>query len=315
MQQALHRKLLRIPLLPVLTLLVLAPRVLAQSISSARINEVMVHNEDNYIDSYGKRSPWIEIYNSSAGTIDLAGCYLTNDPADLKMYMIPKGDIRTSIKPRQSVVFFADNLPLRGTFHLNFTLTPDESHYLALISSDGTSILDDVEVPANLPVNYTYARVKDGQRTEPAANAWHITQHTTPGSNNDIKDENEKIDRLDRDDPKGFVMTITAMLVVFLGLLLLFLAYELIGIIAMRLERNKQTLYNIQSSQSTPSSETTRDPLIPVVIALTLSRELELNGGEAPGRLTIHPRTQLYSPWSDKGQMMRQSISRKHSKD
>ena len=120
----------------------------AQSVTAARINEVMIDNVDNYIDSYGKRSPWIEIYNSSAGSIDLAGCFLTDDPQNLKKYMIPKGDVLTAIKPRQSVVFFADEMPLRGTFHLNFTLASDTPHYLALISNDGSTIIDEVEVPA-----------------------------------------------------------------------------------------------------------------------------------------------------------------------
>ncbi len=177
----------------------------------------MIDNVDNYIDNYGKRSPWIEIYNSSAGTINLAGCFLTDDPQYLKKYMIPKGDVLTVIKPRQSIVFFADEMPMRGTFHLNFSLAPDTTHYLALVSNDGSTIIDEVEVPASLPANHSYARIDDGVRTVVATEAWHVTEHTTPGSNNVVKDKNEKIDRLQEADPNGFVMTITAMLVVFSG--------------------------------------------------------------------------------------------------
>lgn len=281
----------------------------AQSITAARINEVMIDNVDNYIDNYGKRSPWIEIYNSSAGTIDLAGCFLTDDPQDLKKYMIPKGDVLTAIKPRQSVVFFADEIPLRGTFHLNFTLAPDTTHYLALISSDGNTIIDEVEVPASLPANHSYARIDDGVRTAVATEAWHITQHTTPGSNNVVKDKNEKIDRLQEADPNGFVMTITAMLVVFSGLLILFLAYKLVGIVAMRLEGRKENLHSRLHKESTESASTTEDPLVAVAISLALTTELEMGGGEAPGRLTIRPRTLPYTPWSDKSQMMRPTVT------
>lgn len=281
----------------------------AQSITAARINEVMIGNVDNYIDNYGKRSPWIEIYNSSAGTIDLAGCFLTDDPQDLKKYMIPKGDVLTAIKPRQSVVFFADEMPLRGTFHLNFTLAPDTTHYLALVSSDGNTIIDEVEVPASLPANHSYARIDDGVRTAVATEAWHITQHTTPGSNNVVKDKNEKIDRLQEADPNGFVMTITAMLVVFSGLLILFLAYKLVGIVAMRLEGRKENLHSRLHKESTESASTTEDPLVAVAISLALTTELEMGGGEAPGRLTIRPRTLPYTPWSDKGQMMRPTVA------
>lgn len=281
----------------------------AQSITAARINEVMIDNVDNYIDNYGKRSPWIEIYNSSAGTIDLAGCFLTDDPQDLKKYMIPKGDVLTAIKPRQSVVFFADEMPLRGTFHLNFTLAPDTTHYLALISSDGNTIIDEVEMPASLPANHSYARIDDGVRTAVATEAWHITQHTTPGSNNVVKDKNEKIDRLQEADPNGFVMTITAMLVVFSGLLILFLAYKLVGIVAMRLEGRKENLHSRLHKESTESASTTEDPLVAVAISLALTTELEMGGGEAPGRLTIRPRTLPYTPWSDKSQMMRPTVA------
>ena len=281
----------------------------AQSITAARINEVMIDNVDNYIDNYGKRSPWIEIYNSSAGTIDLAGCFLTDDPQDLKKYMIPKGDVLTAIKPRQSVVFFADEMPLRGTFHLNFTLAPDTTHYLALISSDGNTIIDEVEVPASLPANHSYARIDDGVRTAVATEAWHITQHTTPGSNNVVKDKNEKIDRLQEADPNGFVMTITAMLVVFSGLLILFLAYKLVGIVAMRLEGRKENLHSRLHKESTESASTTEDPLVAVAISLALTSELEMDGGKAPGQLTIRPRTLPYTPWSDKSQMMRPTVA------
>ncbi len=286
----------------------------AQSVTAARINEVMIDNVDNYIDSYGKRSPWIEIYNSSAGSIDLAGCFLTDDPQNLKKYMIPKGDVLTAIKPRQSVVFFADEMPLRGTFHLNFTLAPNVSHYLALISNDGSTIIDEVEVPAAIPANNSYARINDGVRTAVAAEAWHITQHTTPGSNNVVKDKNEKIDRLQEADPNGFVMTVTAMLVVFLGLLILFLAYKLVGIVAMRIEARQESLHNRPHQEPTVATSTTEDPLVAVAISLALTSELEMGGGEAPGRLTIRPRTLPYTPWSDKTQMMRPTVDCKRLK-
>ena len=286
----------------------------AQSVTAARINEVMIDNVDNYIDSYGKRSPWIEIYNSSAGSIDLAGCFLTDDPQNLKKYMIPKGDVLTAIKPRQSVVFFADEMPLRGTFHLNFTLASDTPHYLALISNDGSTIIDEVEVPAAIPANNSYARIDDGVRTVVAAEAWHITQHTTPGSNNVVKDKNEKIDRLQEADPNGFVMTITAMLVVFSGLLILFLAYKLVGIVAMRIEERKESLDSRLHQEPTKVASTTEDPLVAVAISLALTSELEMGGGEAPGQLTIRPRTLPYQPWSDKTQMMRPTVDCKRLK-
>ena len=40
------------------------------------LNEVLINNESNYQDDYGVHSAWIEIFNRSYGSADLAGCYL-----------------------------------------------------------------------------------------------------------------------------------------------------------------------------------------------------------------------------------------------
>src|SRR5699024_1247965 len=57
------------------------------------INEVMVSNETNYVDNFGKRSGWIEIYNNTAATMNLGGRYLTNDRNNPTKYPIPRGDV------------------------------------------------------------------------------------------------------------------------------------------------------------------------------------------------------------------------------
>ena len=35
----------------------------AQRTTSMKINEVLVINEDNFVDDYGKRHAWIELFN------------------------------------------------------------------------------------------------------------------------------------------------------------------------------------------------------------------------------------------------------------
>ena len=59
----------------------------AQRATSMRINEVLVINEDNFVDDYGKRHAWIELFNNSAGSVNIAGCYLTNDKSNPKKYL------------------------------------------------------------------------------------------------------------------------------------------------------------------------------------------------------------------------------------
>ena len=51
----------------------------AQLTTSVKLNEVLVVNEDNFVDDYGKRHPWFEFFNNSAGTVDLRGCYFLGE--------------------------------------------------------------------------------------------------------------------------------------------------------------------------------------------------------------------------------------------
>ena len=48
------------------------------------LNEVLITNESNFQDDYGVHSAWIEIFNKSYGSADLAGCYLkfSSQPGD-----------------------------------------------------------------------------------------------------------------------------------------------------------------------------------------------------------------------------------------
>ena len=110
-----------------------------------KINEFMVKNDSSYQDQYGYRSGWIEIFNSAFNDVNIGGMYLTNDTANPKKYFISRTSSSTLIPSRQFVVFFADNHPSRGVFHLNFTL--DESKYIALYDANGRTLLDFVEIP------------------------------------------------------------------------------------------------------------------------------------------------------------------------
>lgn len=72
----------------------------AQRATSMRINEVLVINEDNFVDDYGKRHGWIELFNTSAGTVNIAGCYLTDDKNNPHEISDPEGRRINSGQPR-----------------------------------------------------------------------------------------------------------------------------------------------------------------------------------------------------------------------
>ena len=76
----------------------------AQRATSMRINEVLVINEDNFVDDYGKRHAWIELFNNSAGSVNIAGCYLTNDKSNPKKYRIGEHSMSISRSTHQKKI-------------------------------------------------------------------------------------------------------------------------------------------------------------------------------------------------------------------
>ncbi|MFA5641406.1 MAG: lamin tail domain-containing protein, partial [Bacteroidales bacterium] len=154
-------KKIKYNILVLLGFLVLASNVTAQNMSDMCINEFLVTNTDDFVNDFGHRTGWVELFNTSYGTVNIGGCYITNDPNNLTKYVIQRGDELTKIKPRQHILFWADGEPHRGTFHLNFTLK--ESKEIILVSSDGKTIIDRVEIPHDLlSENVSYGRIKDG---------------------------------------------------------------------------------------------------------------------------------------------------------
>lgn len=264
--------------------------VKAQRPTSLRINEVLVINQDNFLDDYGKKNPWIEIYNSSAATVDIKGCFLTNDKNNPKKYMIPKGDVLTKIHPRQHVLFWADDDPNRGTFHLNFTLDPDKENYVALYDSDGKTLIDEITVPAAQTADISYGRSLDG------AGEWTSLAKVTPSTNNVTLDSNEKIDNFKRNDAFGVGMTITAMAVVFMGLLLLFLVFKQIGKLAISI--SKRNAKKGTSGETVVPGEVSGEVFAAIATALY---EFSEDAHDMENTvLTIRKVARNYSPWSSK---------------
>jgi Na+-transporting methylmalonyl-CoA/oxaloacetate decarboxylase gamma subunit len=278
----------------------LAAGIQAQQVTSLRLNEVLVVNEDNFVDDYGKRNAWIEIYNSSAGTVNLAGCFLTNDRNTPMMYPVPKGDVLTRIPPRQHALFWADGQASKGTFHVSFTLDAESENYIALYGPDGRTLIDEIVVPAVQQTDISFGRLIDGRGD------WAQLPRVTPSTNNLTLDKNEKIDNFKINDSMGLGLTASSMLVVFLGLIFLFLVFKFIGKRAIAASKKRA-----QASHGGDGTAT-------ATVAASTSAEGELSGevlaaitmalfefDEAPHDdentvLTIEKVKRNYSPWSSK---------------
>ncbi|KKB52837.1 MAG: lamin tail domain-containing protein [Parabacteroides gordonii] len=263
----------------------------AQRAASMRINEVLVINDDNFVDDYGKRHPWIELFNTSAGTVNIAGCFLTDDKNNPKKYPIPKGDVLTQIPPRQHTLFWADGEPSRGTFHVNFTLDPSKENYIGLYDADGKTLIDEITIPAAQKSDISYGRIIDG------GEEWAILPKVTPSTNNLTLDSNEKIENFKTNDSLGIGMTITAMAVVFLGLLLLFLIFKQVGKAAIAASKRNAQKAGAPVSASAPDEVSGE---VFAAISAALYEMSDDNHDVENTVLTIRKVARTYSPWSSK---------------
>ena len=278
------------------------------------LNEVLVNNESNYQDDYGVHSAWIEIFNRSYGSADLAGCYLkfSSQPGDTASYFIPKGDVLTLIKPRQHSLFWADGEARRGTFHTNFTLNPDANNWIGLYDS-GRNLLDQVVIPAgSLQTNQSYARVSD------AAEKWEVKdgsaeKYVTPSTNNKTIDSNAKMEKFEEHDSVGIGMSISAMSVVFFGLILLYVSFKVVGRVSVNLsKRNAMKAKGITDKQEAKEKKLGEAPgEIFAAIAMAM-HEMQSDVHDVEDTvLTITRVKRSYSPWSSKIYTLRETPLKK----
>ena len=224
-----------------------------QSVHDLRLNEMMIKNEDNYADEYGRHVPWVEIFNTAYNTVNITGCYLTDDTTGLaragkkggeipaRWYRIPT-DQKMYMPQRSFLIFYLDNSPLYGPYHANFTPAESKTHYIALISSNGKELLDIVEYPVELrDTTRTYGYVLDGVRDPKAfkqgkrqSGELDFLSEFTPASSNETGVKISKQDKLKRDDPYGIGMALISMAVVFTALIMIYIMLKIFNYVSRR---------------------------------------------------------------------------------
>ena len=119
------------------------------------ISEFMAVNQSGLKDEDGDVSDWIEIFNSGGQEVDLKGWHLTDDPDQLRKWEFPA----VELGPGRGLVVFASNKDRDAAgaeLHTNFRLSSD-GEYLALVSPDGSTIVDQYD-----PYPQQYADVSYG---------------------------------------------------------------------------------------------------------------------------------------------------------
>jgi len=196
-----------------------------QGVKSLRINEVLVKNDSDYVDPYGVRSGWFEVFNTGYAMADIGGCYVTNDINNPTKYRVPKGNPRTQIAARAYALFFAYDKGDRGIFHVNFSL--DEKGFLAIYDQSGKELIDSVnyDISAQKP-DRSFGKMEN----EPVKNAhWYFDLEPTPEAINYVTVEKTRSEKYEDADPYGIIITITTMSVVFFVLILLAFIFKQTG--------------------------------------------------------------------------------------
>lgn len=194
-----------------------------QNVTDLILSEVFVEGQSSVADDYGRHLGWIEIFNKSQGTVNFGGCFLTDDPSSLKKSLIPKGDLRTQLGPRQAAIFFASGRGEDGTFYTGFTLERGKTIYL--VSNDGRTIIDTIEIPSDLPAEKSVAKVAlDGKEMDFQCSGQPMDP--TPNAKNGSAGAESRSQKVAREDPHGFILTIVSVSVVFCALAILWLLFN-----------------------------------------------------------------------------------------
>ena len=197
----------------------------AQNVIDLIIAEALaVPDSTGIVDDFGRQGGWIEIFNTSQGTVNCAGCFLTDDRSNLKKSIIPKGDLRTKIGPRQTTLFYASGNGDDGTFYANFKVRPGSTVYL--VSNDGRTVIDSLTIPANIPVGMSMRKEAHDLRQQ-EFKAVPTPTVPSPGIFNGDLNAASKAEAMAEKDPYGGILSLVAVTVVFSALAILWFLFWL----------------------------------------------------------------------------------------
>ena len=110
------------------------------------ISEFMAENDTTLEDEDCRTSDWLEIFNSTAATINLEGWYLTDDPDEPAKWPLP--DLPLDANER-TIIFASNQDRIEGELHTDFRLDSDGG-YLALVKPDGLTVASSYLYPPQI---------------------------------------------------------------------------------------------------------------------------------------------------------------------
>lgn len=305
----------------------------AQGAKGLRINEVQLSVEDStgltpgWVEIYNTTHATVDIRGCYIATNPAVLTTQNVAERTKMMYRIPSGDNVTKIAPRQQLVIEFDRHSNRGPLHMSalVSLVPAKQNlqgkvWIGLFDANGNDLIDVVEFKAtDVKKGINFARVRDGESIDehhrelkrPSKNdfsdvAKYIEKDyanwaaigpdkVSPGTLNNFP-TNERIADMKREDPRGGQIAITAMLIVFCGLLVLFLCFRLVSVLSVRqarINKMKATGASIENAKIASGE-------VYAAIAMALHEAGSDEHDWEETVLTINRVKRSYSPWSSK---------------
>jgi len=145
--------------------------------AQVKINEYSASNSGGSIlDNTGDNSDWIELFNSGAGTVNLGGMFLSDEPTDLTKYMIPSG---TTIASNAFLRIWCSGKGAAadavGHLHANFKLTQCQGDWIILYN--GSTVVDSVKM-RRTQATHSMGRKPNG------STVWNVFTSPTPNASN-----------------------------------------------------------------------------------------------------------------------------------
>ncbi len=139
------------------------------------INEYQCSNLTSFADNFGNYEDWIELYNTTASTINLSGYYLSDKVSTPKKWQFGAG---VSIPANGFLRIWAsgNNINTGANLHTNFSLTQTKPEVIILTSPALTTV--DVKTLVPTQAGHSYGRKTDGNST------WAVFSAPTPNASN-----------------------------------------------------------------------------------------------------------------------------------
>lgn len=144
------------------------------------VNEVQPVNLSGPTDAAGDRDPWVELYNSSASAISLAGLYLTDTYTNLTKWAFPS---TASIPAGARLLVWLDGEAAESTatqWHTSFRASPASGSIALVGQQNGSAVVFDYLNYNSLAADHSFGAYPEGQ-----AQRREAFFYFTPGSAND----------------------------------------------------------------------------------------------------------------------------------